>query len=433
MPLRCLAIAGLVTSFPFAWAQPARPADAELFAALAKRDAAQLQALLAKGGNPDAKDAKGVSLVWMAVLTGQPQALEQVLAAGSHGRDEVNPLDPRHPWTPLRMAAVRSDAACMRVLLGHGARVGEVSEGLSLLAALATIPPKPETSACVNLLLEAGADIGWRDALGMTALHYAARKSNAEVTGVLLAGHLDPDARSYTGLTPLMMAVGSGREDLVDLLLQRGASPHPITGDGQGILSVAAAVVPDPAVKARLLARLRAGGAPEGDQNRPVDSQFLDAVAKGDVAMAEQLLGRGADLWARRAGTFGLGHDALTEAVRHPAMLKFLLGRNLPARLAGHNGFTPLHTAAYLGDVESVRLLVAAGADVNAVSAFGTTPLTRAVDRNPKDAAAMVTLLLSLGADPARHRTADRESLVDYARRKGRTELVTLLQPVATR
>ncbi len=56
-----------------------------------------------------------------------------------------------------------------------------------------------------------------------------------------------------------------------------------------------------------------------------------------------------------------------------------------------------LHKAAELGDLETVRQLIAAGSDVNEQDGMGRTPLFRAVD---SDNAEMVILLVQSGADP---------------------------------
>jgi ankyrin repeat protein len=58
----------------------------------------------------------------------------------------------------------------------------------------------------------------------------------------------------------------------------------------------------------------------------------------------------------------------------------------------------PLHSAAALGDVEACRLLIAAGADVNARQAGEHTPLHEAALTG---SSALVELLLAAGADTA--------------------------------
>ena len=58
-------------------------------------------------------------------------------------------------------------------------------------------------------------------------------------------------------------------------------------------------------------------------------------------------------------------------------------------------GDTPLHVVSSWGDCEAIKLLVAAGSDINAVGETGFTPLHCASEQNHPEA---VALLLSLGA-----------------------------------
>jgi len=71
-------------------------------------------------------------------------------------------------------------------------------------------------------------------------------------------------------------------------------------------------------------------------------------------------------------------------------------------KVAGPNtpglfGTTPLHIAATWGDCEAIRMLVEAGADLDAQGEYGFTPLMEAVSQGNGDA---VRLLVELGAAP---------------------------------
>jgi uncharacterized protein len=58
-------------------------------------------------------------------------------------------------------------------------------------------------------------------------------------------------------------------------------------------------------------------------------------------------------------------------------------------------GDTPLHIVSYWGDCEAISILVAAGANLNAIGESGFTPLHCAAQMNKANA---VELLLQLGA-----------------------------------
>jgi ankyrin repeat protein len=81
------------------------------------------------------------------------------------------------------------------------------------------------------------------------------------------------------------------------------------------------------------------------------------------------------------------------------ALRKLLKGDLALVRARDKEGSTPLHWAAWRGQVEAARLLLEAGADVNARNQnthWGTTPLHAAAHGNQ---ATVVQLLLAHGAD----------------------------------
>ena len=63
---------------------------------------------------------------------------------------------------------------------------------------------------------------------------------------------------------------------------------------------------------------------------------------------------------------------------------------------AMNGGVTPLHGAAVGGHKETVKLLIANGADVNAKDVIGQTPLLSAAGGGHKE---IVALLITKGAD----------------------------------
>ena len=85
---------------------------------------------------------------------------------------------------------------------------------------------------------------------------------------------------------------------------------------------------------------------------------------------------------------------------------------------ASNSGHTPLHAAAWKGDVAQIQSLIAAGANVNAASGFGTTPLHSAAVNNQLEA---VKVLIQQGA-----RVEARDGL-------GRTPLFAALEIGANR
>jgi ankyrin repeat protein len=96
-------------------------------------------------------------------------------------------------------------------------------------------------------------------------------------------------------------------------------------------------------------------------------------------------------------------------------------GSELPT--AQVDGTTALHWAAYHDDVETVALLVRAGANVNAVNRYGVPPLAQACTNGN---AAIVKVLLQAGAD-ANATMKGGESVLMLAARSGNAEAVKAL------
>ncbi len=88
----------------------------------------------------------------------------------------------------------------------------------------------------------------------------------------------------------------------------------------------------------------------------------------------------------------------------------------------------PLHAALALGrNPETVRLLLAHGADPNATQVGGFTPLFSAAPANRRD---LVELLIDHGAQ-ALHRSDLGKTAADFARERGHTDLADWLEQQA--
>ena len=87
----------------------------------------------------------------------------------------------------------------------------------------------------------------------------------------------------------------------------------------------------------------------------------------------------------------------------------------------GHISWTPLHRASRVGDIEAVKLLLAEGADINAVSSINETPLFLALEHKN-----VVDLLLEHGASVDAQRF-DGWAPVHWAARYGRLEVLNTL------
>jgi ankyrin repeat protein len=249
---------------------------------------------------------------------------------------------------------------------------------------------------CLELLLSHGARVA-----GTWAVDGAVGADDARVVSLLL-GELQTStgqaAQKATELLPEAAATASLQ--VVDALLNAGADPGVSDEDGVSALRRAVRAGRDDTA-----ARLRSLGAP--DDATDVD-HFIGACLNADRDRAERLL----------AGHPGLrdllddqDHAVIVEASgTRPAQTIALmcdLGFSPNARNGDGSGWgeQPLHSASYNGNVEVVRLLIDAGAEVDARDArFDATPLcyatvgSREQAGKPGDWIATVRLLIDAGA-----------------------------------
>ena len=231
--------------------------------------------------------------------------------------------------------------------------------------------------AAATALLRQRIDVNIPEADGTTALHWAVRQDNLALAEQLIRAGADAKAANRYGITPLYLASLNGSAPMIEKLLKAGA-------DGNG-------------------------AAPEGE------TPLMTVARTGGVEAARVLLANGAVVDARESWR---GQTALmwAAAQNHPAMVRELLahGADVNARSAIQNwerqntleprekwlppgGLTPLLFAARQGSLESARVLVEAGADVNVTDPEGTSAVVSAIINGHYDLAG---LLLEKGTDP---------------------------------
>jgi len=123
------------------------------------------------------------------------------------------------------------------------------------------------------------------------------------------------------------------------------------------------------------------------------------------------------------AGEYAPLHTAARLGRVNVVRLLLEKGANVDAR--NDWGVTPLHQAATEGRVGVVRLLLEKGADVDARASFGVTPLLFAASRGHVD---VVRLLLEKGADVNAREVVFGHTPLDMARRGDHRDIVALLE-----
>lgn len=201
----------------------------------------------------------------------------------------------------------------------------------------------------------------------VTELLGVIRRGDTKAVGDLLAAHPGlANARDEKGNSPVLVATYAGKQDIVRLLLDRGARPT---------LFEACALGLDADVRRQL--RDNPGAARQWAQDGWTPLHL--ATYFGHRETAEALLDAGADVLAvsrNGEGNLAINAAAGPRADRRPDIIWLLIARRCPVDGRGSpSGHTPLHEAAFNGDLAVIRLLLNRGADRSLRTGGGQTAL----------------------------------------------------------
>ncbi len=237
-------------------------------------------------------------------------------------------------------------------------------------------------AAAVRALVNRRIDVNAPQGDGATALHWAVHMDDATTVDVLLRAGARVNAANDLGVTPLYLACTNRNAALVQRLLTARANPNAALMNGETVLMNCARTGDLGSVKALLVHGANVNVAePSHDQ-----TALMWAAAQRHPEVVGALIEAGASVKARSRGY----DQTVTSEVTQRA------GREELNYTVPRGGSTPLLFAARSGDAESVRLLVAAGADVEEALPNGTTALTLAAHSGHREAA---IALLDKGAD----------------------------------
>ena len=235
--------------------------------------------------------------------------------------------------------------------------------------------------AAVRSLLLKKADVNAGQVDGTTALHWAVRSDDLETADLLLKAGANVSVANREGVMPMQLAAMNGNGAMLERLIKAGANVNsPLTSSGDTALMMAARTGKPDAVKVLL------------DNGAQVDTKeswgdttaLMWAVAEGNHAIVKMLIDRGANVNARTKfvpSATGRGFEGATPVATNG---------NQTAEQNSSGLLTPLMFAAREGDLESARMLVAAGANVNAIDGDGKDALGLAIFNGGYDVASFL-------------------------------------------
>jgi len=222
----------------------------------------------------------------------------------------------------------------------------------------------------VRSLLQKKADVNAPQVDGTTALHWAVRYDDLDTADLLIRSGARVSTANREGVTPLQLAAMNGSASMIDKLLKAGAEANAaLTPSGDTALMMAARTGTPEAITVLL----EAGANVNAKESWGGTTALMWAASEQHAAAVKLLLDHGADVNARSnfvAAANGRGFEGRTPAApkAEQKVEEFASG-----------WLTPLMFAAREGDLESARLLVNAGANVNAIAGDGKDALGLAI------------------------------------------------------
>jgi ankyrin repeat protein len=349
--------------------------------AAAQGNAAMLETLLNAGADANTASPEGETVLMTAARAGNPDAVRVLVRHGAV-------IDAREGWkgqTALMWAAAGNHPEVVKILIDHKADINARSN---------VWPEEVKRPSNGNLVSK-------RPKGGLTPLLYAAREGSLESARVLANAGANLNLTEPDGITPLIMAIINAHYDLAGFLLESGANPN--VADKWGRTALYAAIDMNSL---------------QPSATRPAPKTF-DTLIGLDVARLA--LKRGAS--------------------PNPQLLEALPGRSLSddSDPVLRGGTTPFLRAAKTGDIGGMKLLLEHGADPNITTRDHTTALMSAAGLGWKygdssipesDALQSVKLCLELGINvnavneknqTALHGAADRgaDRIVQYLAENG--------------
>jgi uncharacterized protein len=350
-----------------------------LYQASANGNAAIIESLLRAGADVNGTFlSTGETALMEASRVGSVEAVKTLL---DHGAD-ANAKETLRGTTALMWAAVEGHADVIRVLIEHGAAVGAQSK-IEKATAYGTAGPAAR--------LPDGLQSG-----GLTPLLFAVREGSFPSIKLLVDFKANVDQTAADGSSPLLVAVLNGRYDIARYLIDHGANVSLASKKGWTPLYLA--------IKHRTYETGTMPIPPNADQ-------ALDFI--------QLILDRGAEVNTR------LAYQTEVHVASHVIWMK-------------EEGATPFFRAAYGGDAEVMKLLLAHGADPKIATKDHTTPLMAFAGvgfvqglvqhRSHAEDMAALQLLLDTGADVNAANDQGLTPLMGVAQRGANEELVVLVE-----
>ena len=339
----------------------------ELIHFIAQTNGSYIDDLLNKGANVDVQDGNGNTALHLAAFEGHNYIAKELLKAGADYNIQNNagkvPNDIANFWmnktiedlleqnekevsleinfdrkTMLHFAAKSGNVPYLKKLLENSDNNVNATDMYGL-----TPLHDASNGRIAQVLIDHGADL-YADHTdgGGQPIYSAASRGSIEIVQILLDKGVQVDTKDTEKITPLMLAARNGHTRLSKFLLDKGAN-----------------------VKARTELNFTA---------------LHFACENGHLKTARLLLENGAEIEARNFNNFTALHEA-SNYRGYSELVKLLLSKGADIETKDITGGTPLFRAADNGDINTVKVLVQSGANVNAKNNYGWSRLKTSINK----------------------------------------------------
>lgn len=361
-------------SAPFGVAYADETQDFELLKASQSGDLAATKKAIAAGANVNAMSGNGISAIMYAAGKGHTDIVRLLLKAGANPN-----LAGTTNITPLMCAAMYGRHDAVQMLLAAGAKKDVTDDkgntaytyaakfpAIAQMLAPQTAPQAQPSNASVdedyNLMvaaqsgdlasakkaIAAGANVNAMSGNGLSAIMYAAAKGHTDIVRLLLKAGANIEAKAKNSVTPLMLAANYGHTEAVKALIQAGANIETKDKNGWTALMAAASEGRTETVKALIQA-----GAKLEATNKGGLTPLMIAAANDKFEAVKVLCEAGADV-----NKMTKDYKSAYNFAKDKKVLGYLYSKSVPC--------TPLEKAVLVGDINSVKNLINSGVNVNA-------------------------------------------------------------------
>lgn len=354
-------------------------------------DINMIEWLISVGANIECRSKNGRTSLMLASLYGHVPVIELLISLGA----DVNAIS-KSGCTPLSLAASNSHVDAVEVLIKLGANINQLNEKQQNTLQVALL--NFSSVDIIQLLIKSGTDVNHKDVDGDTALIFAVDKNdNIETISALTNDGVNINEVNNLGINALLQAVRKDCDiETLQLLLDLGLSIQSKDNDGENVLMKSTSF--------ETIEFLVQAGANVMDRSKNGDNMLLYFLKKlvvdffsEDVKTMELYINLGIDVNERdNEGQTALMilssefDDPVIEGVDR--LIK--AGANIDAK--SNDGKTPLILACIHENYNLCARFIQAGADPNLYDNEGFSALLYTVQNNDKLA---TKLLISSGAN----------------------------------